>query len=45
MQSSIESIMWNDELGAWFDYDIVNAKQRMQFYPSNLAPLWAHCYP
>ena len=28
----------------WFDFDILNKKQRIYFYPSNLFPLWAECY-
>ncbi len=26
------------------DYDLVNKKQRANFYPTNVAPLWAECY-
>ena len=28
----------------WFDFDIINEKPRVHFYPSNLSPLWAECY-
>ena len=45
IQESIENVLWNEEQGAWFDYDIQRGKQRINFYPSNVAPLWADCYP
>ena len=45
---SIDQVLWNEEKGAWFDYKITNGKDdeklNLQFYPSNLAPLWAKCY-
>ena len=44
-QNAIYKVLWNNDEGAWFDYDVVNKKQRLNFYPSNLAPLWAECYP
>ena len=28
IQNSIDQVLWNDEEGAWFDYDIGNKKQR-----------------
>ena len=43
--TAIDKALWNETSGTWFDYDIVNKKHRTQFYPSNLAPLWADCYP
>ena len=48
LQDAIQNVLWNDENGAWFDYDTLNQRQRTDtsnFYPSNLAPLWAECYP
>ena len=48
LQDAIESVLWNEEKGCWFDYDMKNGRQRSKkpnFYPSNLAPLWAECYP
>ena len=48
LQDAIQNVLWNDENGAWFDYDTINQRQRSDtnnFYPSNLAPLWAECYP
>nr|ABY86218.1 trehalase-1 [Spodoptera exigua] len=39
-RDSIQSILWNEEEGMWFDYDIRDQIHRKYFYPSNLAPLW-----
>jgi len=44
MFEAIQSVLWNDELGAWFDYDTMNQKQRTYFTPTNLIPLWLECY-
>ena len=44
-QYSINTVFWNEEHGSWFDYDTRSKKQRKGFYPSNLMPLWAECYP
>ena len=47
-QDAIQNVLWNNEKGAWFDYDTLHQRQRSDsknFYPSNLAPLWAECYP
>jgi len=41
---AIKQILWNEEEGIWFDYDLLNAKQRPFYYASNLAPLWARCW-
>ena len=42
--NSINEVLWNAEKGAWFDYNTKSNEQNVQFYPSNLAPLWADCY-
>ncbi|XP_073785695.1 trehalase isoform X2 [Danio rerio] len=41
---AVESLLWDAEKGAWFDYNLVNKTRHLSFYPSNLAPLWAQCY-
>ena len=43
-RTAIDEVMWNDEKGSWFDYDLINNKQREFFLASNVAPLWANCY-
>lgn len=44
-EDALENVMWNEEKGSWFDFDLLNKMQRTSFYPSNAAPLWADCYP
>ncbi|XP_040580504.1 trehalase isoform X2 [Lepeophtheirus salmonis] len=44
IRSAIESVLWNEEEGIWFDYDLHNGIPRKFFYPSNVAPLWAECF-
>lgn len=41
---AIESLLWDAEEGAWFDYSLVTHSRHSAFYASNLAPLWAQCY-
>jgi alpha,alpha-trehalase len=39
-KTSIREVLWDEELGAWFDYDFVRGKKRKYFYPTNITPLW-----
>lgn len=41
---AMESVLWDAERGAWFDYSLVTRSRHSDFYASNLAPLWAQCY-
>ncbi|KAM6988666.1 trehalase isoform 1-T2 [Tautogolabrus adspersus] len=41
---AIESVLWDAERGAWFDFNLVTNSKHFEFYPSNLAPVWAQCY-
>lgn len=41
---AIESVLWDAERGAWFDFNLMTHSKRFEFYPSNLAPVWAECY-
>lgn len=43
-RKTIELLLWDEQDGIWYDYDLKLLKARKQFYPSNVAPLWAHCY-
>ena len=29
----IEKLLWNEEQGAWFDYDVIHGQQRLHFTP------------
>ncbi|KAK1336415.1 hypothetical protein QTO34_004222 [Cnephaeus nilssonii] len=42
--AALEAVLWDEEKGAWFDYDLEHGKKNHEFYPSNLAPLWAGCF-
>lgn len=39
-RSNIETVLWNEDDGIWYDYDILNERHRKYFYTSNFAPLW-----
>ncbi|XP_068570050.1 trehalase [Cebidichthys violaceus] len=41
---AIESVLWDAERGAWFDFNLMTHSKHFEFYPSNLAPVWAQCY-
>eukprot|EP00057_Strongylocentrotus_purpuratus_P027221 XP_011681695.1 PREDICTED: trehalase [Strongylocentrotus purpuratus] len=41
---AISEVLWSEDEGAWFDYDIVDEDIVDQFYPSNIMPMWASCY-
>lgn len=42
--SAIEAVLWDDIVGAWLDYDIINQKKRNYFSGSNLTPLYFKAY-
>uniref|UniRef100_A0A8C5N959 Trehalase n=1 Tax=Gouania willdenowi TaxID=441366 RepID=A0A8C5N959_GOUWI len=41
---AMEALLWDDERGAWFDFNLLTHTKNIEFYPSNLAPVWAQCY-
>ena len=41
---AVEALLWNEEKGAWFDYNLRTNSTHTGFYASNLAPIWAQCY-
>lgn len=41
---AVDAVLWHEEVGAWLDYDILNAMKRDYFYPSNVLPLWTNCF-
>ncbi|KAJ8912193.1 hypothetical protein NQ315_003797 [Exocentrus adspersus] len=44
-REAIEEVLYNNEDGTWYDYDIKTGKQRRFFFASNLTPLWAGAMP
>ncbi|RZC35606.1 trehalase [Asbolus verrucosus] len=43
-QRGIKDLLYNEEDGIWYDFDIELRIQRKHFYPSNFAPLWTGTY-
>ncbi|XP_006642243.2 trehalase [Lepisosteus oculatus] len=41
---AVRALLWNEERGAWFDYNLLTNASHLAFFPSNMAPLWAQCY-
>ncbi|XP_068096938.1 trehalase isoform X2 [Hyperolius riggenbachi] len=41
---AVHNVLWDDKLGVWLDYNVELQYRNPNFYPSNLAPLWASCY-
>lgn len=44
LKKAINAVLWDEQEGAWFDYDLINKKLRKYFTPTNLSPLWVGCY-
>uniref|UniRef100_A0A1B6DB06 Trehalase n=2 Tax=Clastoptera arizonana TaxID=38151 RepID=A0A1B6DB06_9HEMI len=42
--AGITAILWREDIGMWFDYDLINKKSREYFYLSNFTPLWTQSY-
>jgi len=38
---AINSVLWDETVGVWLDYDLQEQVGRNQFYSSNIFPLWA----
>ncbi|RVE65162.1 hypothetical protein OJAV_G00132760 [Oryzias javanicus] len=41
---AVEALLWDPERGAWFDYSLLSKSKHLEFYASNLAPVWAECF-
>ncbi|VDK77546.1 unnamed protein product [Litomosoides sigmodontis] len=39
LREAVDGVFWDEDYGAWFDYDLVEQKLRGGFYPSNIFPL------
>ncbi|XP_075973557.1 uncharacterized protein LOC142974872 [Anticarsia gemmatalis] len=39
-REAIQAVLWNEDEGVWFDYNLMNNQHRRYFYTSNVAPLW-----
>lgn len=43
-RQAVSDVLWDEQVGAWLDYDLINKKKRNYFYPSNIQPLYNGCY-
>ncbi|XP_035713254.1 trehalase isoform X1 [Folsomia candida] len=39
-KTMINELLWDEEEGCWFDFEIATKTLRKEFYPSNVVPLW-----
>lgn len=44
LYTAVQAVLWNEEIGTWLDYDMINEKPRNYFVPTNLSPLWVGCF-
>nr|XP_018904596.1 PREDICTED: trehalase-like isoform X2 [Bemisia tabaci] len=42
--TAIDEVMWREDLKSWFDWDNEDGQSRVDFYASNLTPLWTGSY-
>ncbi|XKL67138.1 hypothetical protein PGB90_010558 [Kerria lacca] len=40
----LQEVLWREDIGTWFDWDLINKKHREYFYVSNITPLWTGSY-
>lgn len=43
-KAAITAVFWDEDVGIWLDWDLVNNHRRNYFVASNLVPLWAKAY-
>lgn len=41
IKEAINSVLWDNVTGVWFDYNLGENVLNKQFYPSNIFPMWA----
>jgi neutral trehalase len=34
------TLLWTEEAGCWYDYDVATGSHRAHFFPSNVFPLY-----
>lgn len=44
MKTAIYEVLWDEQLGTWFDFDYIRDRARKYFYPTNLSPLWVQAH-
>ncbi|KAI7906848.1 trehalase [Cokeromyces recurvatus] len=43
--AAIESLMWNEEEGSFYDFNLTSHAQNIQFTPATLFPIWVGALP
>lgn len=43
-RDAVTAVLWDEEVGSWLDFDMINNIKRNYFYPTNISPLWTGCY-
>ncbi|OXA60695.1 trehalase [Folsomia candida] len=43
-KQAIHDVLWDEELGSWFDYDYVRGNLRKEFFATNVVPLWVKAH-
>jgi alpha,alpha-trehalase len=43
MKEAIHQIFWNDEMGCWFDYDLVSKEHVTTYFDTNFFPMFSEC--
>jgi alpha,alpha-trehalase len=41
---AVNEVLWDENVGCWLDFDLINQKLRPYFTPTNLSPLWTNCF-
>ncbi|XP_022917822.2 trehalase-like [Onthophagus taurus] len=44
LKKAINSVLWDEEDGIWYDYNLITKKRVRMFACSNLVPLWTKVY-
>lgn len=44
IRKAIDDVLWDEKVGCWLDYDLINKKRRNYFVASNFVPLYVECY-
>nr|UEK51437.1 Treh-E-like protein [Parasacculina yatsui] len=39
-KETINKLLWDEEAGSWFDFDLKSQTLNKRFYPSNIFPIW-----
>eukprot|EP00096_Caligus_rogercresseyi_P005944 TRINITY_DN2202_c0_g1_i1.p1 TRINITY_DN2202_c0_g1~~TRINITY_DN2202_c0_g1_i1.p1 ORF type:complete len:610 (-),score=156.36 TRINITY_DN2202_c0_g1_i1:484-2313(-) len=45
LRLAIHIVLYDEEEKIWFDYNLKHKRPRKHYFLSNIAPIWAECYP